>query len=94
MTREQYAHMLANLARAKGEYAEAPLDVLSDISDADGISDWALADVAWAVASKVMGNGGFVNSAGTLTRAEAVALAVNYQPASLDGHDRVINPRP
>lgn len=94
VTREQYAHMLANLARAKGEYAEAPLDVLSDISDADGISDWALADVAWAVASKVMGNGGFVNSAGTLTRAEAVALAVNYQPASLDGHDRVINPRP
>lgn len=94
VTREQYAHMLANLARAKGEYAEAPLDVLSDISDADGISDWALPDVAWAVASKVMGNGGFVNSAGTLTRAEAVALAVNYQPESLDGHDRVTNPRP
>ena len=94
VSREQYAHMLANLARAKGEYAEASLEALSDISDADGISDWALADVAWAVANRVMGRGGFVNSAGTLTRAEAVALAVNYQPESLDGHDRVVNPRP
>ena len=94
VSREQYAHMLAHLARAKGEYAEASLEALSDISDADGISDWALADVAWAVANRVMGRGGFVNSAGTLTRAEAVALAVNYQPESLDGHDRVVNPRP
>lgn len=94
LTREQYVHMLANLARSRGTYAAAPLEVLSSISDADGISDWALEDVAWGVAGKIMGNGGFVNSSGRLTRAEAVALAVNYQPESLDGHDRVTNPRP
>lgn len=27
-----------------------------------------------------MGNGGSINPAGTLTRAEAAAMSVNYQP--------------
>ena len=94
VTREVFAHMLANFARLRGSYVAPPLDVLAGIDDLDSVSEWVLQDVAWAVANKVMGNGGSVNGGGSVTRAEAVAMAVNYQPASPDGHNRVSNPRP
>ena len=93
VTREEFARFLARLALAKGEYVKPNLDVLTEISDADGISEDHLDDVAWAVANRVMGSGGFVNSSGTVTRAEAVTMAFNYQPESLDGCNRVSRPR-
>ena len=93
ITREEFAGMLADFAKAKGTYVEPSLDVLSGIADADTISDESLEDVAWAVASKVMGKSGLVNSGGTVTRAEAVTMAVSFQPEALDGHNRVTNPR-
>ena len=39
--------------------------------------------VAWAKANKIMGNGGFINGTGNITRAEVAAMAVNYQPEKL-----------
>lgn len=94
VAREGFAHMLANFARWRGSYVAPSLDVLSDIDDLESVSEWALEDVAWAVANKVMGKGGLVNGGGAVTRAEAVTMAVNFQPESPDGHDRVTNPRP
>ena len=49
--------------------------------------------MAWAVAGKVMGNGGTVSSGALVSRAEAASMAVNYQPQALDGHNRLTNPR-
>ncbi len=92
-TREEFAVMLSRVARARGTYAPPALDALSKITDVGTISEFALTDVAWAVANKVMGNGGTVNAAAPLTRAEAAAMAVNYQPEAPDGCDRVTNPR-
>lgn len=93
ITREAFACLLFRLAHAKGGYVAPSLEVLSAISDADAISDWALESVAWAVANRVMGNGGTVSSAATVTRAEAASMAVNYQPVALDGADRATRPR-
>ncbi len=93
VTREAFACMLARLARSRGAYVAPSLDALASISDADAISGWALESVAWAVAGKVMGNGGTVSSGALVSRAEAASMAVNYQPQALDGHNRLTNPR-
>lgn len=94
VTREEFACMLSRLAKARGSYVAPSLDALSGVLDADGISERALEPVAWAVANKVMGKGGVVNSHGLVTRAEAATMAVNYQPEAPDGCNRLTNPRP
>ena len=92
-TREEFAVMLSRLARARGTYVAPALDALSKVTDVGTISESALTDVAWAVANGVMGNGGTVKGSAALTRAEAAAMAVNYQPESPDGCNRVTRPR-
>lgn len=84
ITREQFAGMLANYAKLVNRDEQVgSVDVseaLKGFKDASSVSDWAADAVAWAVSKDVMGNGGSINPAGTLTRAEAAAMAVNYQP--------------
>lgn len=79
-SREEFAVMLARLARARGEYAEPAEDALAEVIDADDISPWARDAVAWAVSRRVIGGGGYVNAPAALTRAEAATMAVNFQP--------------
>ncbi len=83
ITREEFASMLANYAKAMGKFEAADEGALDSMSDANTVSDWAEANVAWAVENGVMGNGGFVAGHSNITRAEVAAMAVNYQPEAL-----------
>ena len=83
ITREEFASMLANFAKVKGDYKASDGSALAGLSDAASVSDWAEANVAWAVENGIMGNGGSVNATAQITRAEVAAMAVNYQPEPL-----------
>ena len=80
ITREQFAGMLANYAKATGDYATPSADALDGIADASGVDAWANEAVSWAVENGVMGNGGYVYAQNEISRAEVACMAVNYQP--------------
>ena len=84
ITREEFAALVANYAKATGKYVAPETDELSKLSDAHTVSGWAKDVVNWAVANKVMGNGGFVAGQASVTRAEVAAMGVNFQPKNLD----------
>ena len=81
ITREEFASLLANFAKSKGDYEAVDADEV--LGSATDFSAWAKENVAWAKANKVMGNGGFINGTGNITRAEVASMAVNYQPDDL-----------
>ncbi len=81
ITREEFASLLANFAKSKGDYKAVDADEV--LGSATDYSAWAKQNVAWAKANKIMGNGGFINGTGNITRAEVAAMAVNYQPEKL-----------
>ena len=83
ITREEFASLLANFAKSKGDYEAVDADEV--LGSATDYSAWAKENVAWAKANKVMGNGGFINGTGKITRAEVASMAVNYQPDDLLG---------
>ncbi|MDN0064898.1 S-layer homology domain-containing protein, partial [Collinsella ihumii] len=83
VTREEFAAMLSNYAEKLGEDVDGAEADLSAFGDASQVSDWATEAVEWAVANEVMGNGGFIAPTATITRAEAAAMSVNYQPEKL-----------
>ncbi|WP_417302596.1 S-layer homology domain-containing protein [Ellagibacter isourolithinifaciens] len=83
ITREEFAAMLANYAKKVGNFEASDGSALAALPDADQVSGWAKESVAWAVENGIMGNGGVVNPAAKITRAEAAAMAVNYQPKKL-----------
>ena len=85
ITREEFATMLANYAKASGKSIATDGSALAELPDASGVSSWAQESVAWAVENEVMGNGGFVAAQSNITRAEVAAMAVNYQPEGLNG---------
>ena len=87
VTREEFAAMLANYARAVGDYEAVDADeILSQFPDGNAVT-WGSAEVAWAAANDIMGNGGVLNPTGSITRAEVAAMAVNYQPEVLSSSD-------
>ena len=81
ITREEFASLLANFAKTKGDFEDVDADEV--LGSATDYSAWAKENVAWAKANKIMGNGGFINGTGNITRAEVAAMAVNYQPEAL-----------
>lgn len=87
VTREQFAAMLANYAKATNKFVavEDVAAVLDARPDGATVSDWAEESVAWAVSNKYMGNAadGVINPLGNITRAEVAAMAVNFQPTKL-----------
>ncbi|MDN0070029.1 S-layer homology domain-containing protein [Collinsella ihumii] len=83
ITREEFAAMLSNYAEKLGDDVEGAEADLSAFGDASQVSDWATEAIEWAVANEVMGNGGFLAPTANITRAEAAAMAVNYQPEKL-----------
>ena len=83
ITREEFAAMLANYAKKVGNFEASDGSALAALPDADQVSGWAKESVAWAVENGIMGNGGVANPAAKITRAEAAAMAVNYQPEKL-----------
>ena len=78
VSREEFACMLANHAQKYGTFKASDGSALAKLPDAGKVSAWAKESVAWAVGQKVMGNGGAVNPAASITRAEAAAMVVNY----------------
>ena len=85
ITREEFASMLANFAKSLGDdvTVENADKVLGAFADANTVSDWAESNVAWAVENGIMGNGGFINGNGAISRAETASMAVNYMPGDL-----------
>lgn len=84
ITREQFAVMLANFAKACGDYvATEDVDaVLSVYDDGDAVADWAADSVAWAVEAGLMGQDVESIWAGdAITRAQVAAMAVRYVDA-------------
>lgn len=81
VTREEFAAMLANYAQKVGNYTAASDSVLDSFADASNVDGWATSSVAWAVANKVMGNGGFINPTANITRAETAAMIINFANA-------------
>ena len=84
VTREEFAIMLANYAKLVNRDEEVGnvdvAEALKGFADAGKVSDWAASSVAWAVEKDVMGNGGAINPSGLVSRAEAAAMSINYQP--------------
>ena len=83
VTREEFAAMLANYAKAMNDYEAASSDALGSFADAGQVADWAEESVAWAVANKIMGNNGSIDPTSDISRAEVAAMAVNYQPEEI-----------
>ncbi|MDN0064719.1 S-layer homology domain-containing protein, partial [Collinsella ihumii] len=79
ITREEFASLLANFAKVSGKDVDAADGALDGMSDANTVSDWAEANVAWAVEAGIMGNGGFVAGQSNISRAEVAAMAMNYR---------------
>ena len=82
ITREEFASLLANFAKVKGDYVAVDADKV--LGSATDYSAWAKANVAWAKANGIMGNNGSaIDGTGNITRAQVAAMAVNYQPEKL-----------
>jgi hypothetical protein len=78
VTREQIAAMLFRYAGHRGADTGAKGD-LAAFADADGIADWAVEALAWAVGARVingMGDGS-VAPRGTATRAQVAQMLLN-----------------
>lgn len=86
ITRQQFATMLANYARAMGQSTtvEDVDAVLATKKDGGQVSGWAKDSVAWAVSKQIMGNGGAIAPKSDITRAEVAAMAVNFQPEEVE----------
>ncbi len=90
VTREEFAAMLSNYARALNDFkAPDAGKSLAGFPDGSAVSDWAQEAVAWAVEADVIHGyaDGSLKPSGNITRAEAAAMAVNYQAEKLDGSD-------
>ena len=86
VTREQAAVMLNHLAVHNGDGIIAAAD-LSGCSDAGTVSAWAEEDVQWAVAKTILPlENGLLDPQGTLTAAEAQAMAQRYAATAQHAH--------
>ena len=79
ITREQMATILYRYAQYKG-YTTTINQNLSNFTDGDSASDWAVEALEWAVSQGVMaGKGGnMLDPTGTATRAEVAQMFFNY----------------
>lgn len=82
ITREEFAALLSNYAKATGDYEAVDADEV--LGSAMDYTAWAKDVAAWAKANGIMGNNGAaINGTGVITRAEVAAMAVNYQAEAL-----------
>lgn len=78
VTREQLAAIMNRYAEYKGIECSSNTDIES-FSDAESISEWALENMKWAVASGLfVGDDGNINPLGSTTRAEAAAVLERF----------------
>ena len=81
ITREQFAQMLYNYAKATQVIEAFDVDAtLAGVTDGASVSEWAREAVAWAVSNKIMGVNSPVNPSADITRAEAAAMLTRFAP--------------
>ena len=78
VSRQEFACMLANYAKAYGTFEAAGSDALDKMSDAEQVADFAVDSVAWAVENGILGNSGYVAAGSTIIRADAACMVYNY----------------
>ena len=75
ITREQLAAILYRYAKYKGYDVVNSQTGLNGFTDADKVSDWALAPMQWAVGNGLInGTNDALNCGGTATRAQTAAI--------------------
>lgn len=85
ITREQFAIMLANFAKLKGDYKAVDADeVLSGVAGGDEVDSWAKAEVAWAVSEGIMGQGDNLWARSSIERAQVAIMTVRFQPDGVE----------
>ena len=92
--------MLARYAAKMGTDTTVDADaVLADVADGDEVSSYARDAVAWAVSEGYIAkDGNLIDPQGTIYRARAIKIAVDYQPEQLDtildqGSNSQVTPR-
>ncbi len=81
ITREQFALMLQRYAEAAGLYEASDGSALAALPDAAGVSSWAKDAMAWAVEQGFLGQGGFADAQGTITRGMAATIVARFMDA-------------
>uniref|UniRef100_UPI0023529523 S-layer homology domain-containing protein n=1 Tax=Thermophilibacter mediterraneus TaxID=1871031 RepID=UPI0023529523 len=92
---EEFATMLARYAKVTGtDTSVEDVDaVLAGVADGDQVSGYAREAVAWAVENEFLAkDGNLIDPQGTIYRARAVKIAVDFQPEQLDGS--ILAPKP
>ena len=84
ITREEFASMLANFAKSLGDdvTVEAPTRSWAP-SPTPTPSPTGPSPTSPGRSRTIMGNGGFINGNGAISRAETASMAVNYMPGDL-----------
>lgn len=82
ITREQFALMLQRYAEAAGLYEASDGSALAALPDAAGVSSWAKDAMAWAVEQGFLGQGGFADAQGTITRGMAATIVARFMDAN------------
>ena len=86
ITREQFATMLYRYAQKCLSATVDGVDIdkaLASKPDGSKVDSWARDGVAWAVQNEFMGVNSDIVPLGKVTRAEAAAMAVRYQPSKI-----------
>ncbi len=83
ISREQFALMLYRYADKCGYDTTSDAADLAALPDASGVSDWAETAVEWAVSKGFIGQGGFVDAQGTITRGMAATIMVRFMDANI-----------
>ena len=80
VTRQEIVEMLFNFAMFRGDHRETPAGAINGFSDAYLVAGWARDSMNWAVGYGIMSGRGNNTLAptGTLTRAEAAQLLMNF----------------
>ena len=80
ITREETVTLFYNFAMTTSEKEWESAESLSEFSDAEKVSDWALESMLWAYKNNVIkGNNAMIDPQGLLARAEAAQFIYNIQ---------------
>ena len=98
VTRQEIVVMLFNFAMFRGDHRETPAGAINGFNDAHLVANWARDAMNWAVGYGIMSGRGNNTLAptGTLTRAEAAQLLMNFiaQEGSGNNNSGGNNPNP
>jgi len=88
VTRQEMVTMLFNFAMIRGDHRETPTGAINGFADAGQVASWARDAMNWAVGYGIMSGRGnnMLAPNGTLTRAEAAQLLMNFLEQECESH--------